>query len=522
MEKPSHTISVDLTPNESWWGGAVSDAVQMPYTNSSNFERSLVGNTEGNQAQPLLVSNLGRYVHSDHPFEFSVKNGRLELTGAEDLTLCTAGTTLRDAYLAAQAKHFPPSGLLPDACLFKQAQFNTWIELTYNHNQKDIEAYAQAIVSHGYTPGLLMIDDTWQEAYGVWRFHPGRFPDPRGMIERLHVLGFKLMLWLVPYVSPDSVPYRELERSGGLILEEVGPTSAPPKRPKPALFRWWNGVSAALDLTHPKAHEWLSAELKRLQVEYGIDGFKFDAGDAAAIAHHSITGGLKFFQPSDGNDQSERFAKFGAAYPLNEYRSCWKAAGLPLAQRLKDKDHTWEALRTLIPSGLTQGLLGYPFTCPDMIGGGEYRSFEAASQIDGELVVRSAQASALFPMMQFSVAPWRVLSEEHQAYCLEAAKLHAELGDEIMELAQLSARTGEPILRHLEYVFPHQGFAAISDQFLLGENILVAPVLTSGARQRDVVFPPGKWRNAKGEIFEGPGTQRVEAPLGTLPWFRKI
>ena len=151
------------------------------------------------------------------------------------------------------------------------------------------------------------------------------------------------------------------------------------------------------------------------------------------------------------------WASMGLDFPFNEYRACWRLAGTPLAQRLRDKDHTWEALRELIPGIVTQGLEGYAFGCPDMIGGGDDSSFKDPSKFDPELVVRSAQVHALMPMMQFSVAPWRVLSPELAGYCLAAAKLHAKLGVHIVVLARDSAKTGEPIARPLEWQWPHRG-----------------------------------------------------------------
>ena len=67
--------------------------------------------------------------------------------------------------------------------------------------------------------------------------------------------------------------------------------------------------------------------------------------------------------------------------------------GEPLAERLRDKDHSWSDLRKLVPNMLLAGLMGYPFSCPDMIGGGEYKSFQAGATIDQDLVVRSAPVS---------------------------------------------------------------------------------------------------------------------------------
>jgi hypothetical protein len=116
-----------------------------------------------------------------------------------------------------------------------------------------------------------------------------------------------------------------------------------------------------------------------------------------------------------------------------------------------------------VPNGVAQGLAGYAFSCPDMIGGGEGGDVvDPQFRVDQEFFVRYAQCAALFPMMQFSTAPWRVLDAEHVACCVAAAHLHTALGPEIVALAEHAAQTGEPILRHLAYVFPHAGYEQIS------------------------------------------------------------
>jgi len=258
--------------------------------------------------------------------------------------------------------------------------------------------------------------------------------------------------------------------------------------------------------------------MRQLVQEYGVDGFKLDAGDARSYRDEAI----EAMQDVTPNTHSELWARLGLPYKLNEYRACWKCAGLPLAQRLRDKGHNWEDLRQLIPDALALGLMGYAYVCPDMIGGGEYSFFydDPDKPLDQELIVRSAQCSALMPMMQFSVAPWRVLSEENMAICRQMAELHVELGPEILSLAQASSETGEPIIRPLEYMYPHRGYAQIKDQFLLGSNILVAPVLVKGARRRQVVVPPGAWRGDDGVLVIGPCEIEIDVPLARLPWYR--
>ena len=124
-------------------------------------------------------------------------------------------------------------------------------------------------------------------------------------------------------------------------------------------------------------------------------------------------------------------------------------------------------------------------------------------------------------MMQFSVAPWRVLDREHLQHCLDAAKLHERMGAEILELALQAAKDGEPILRHMAYVFPDEHMEEIDDQFMLGDHLLVAPVLKKGQRARKIVFPEGLWEDEAGHQIEGPVEKEIAAPLHVLPWYRR-
>jgi alpha-glucosidase len=142
--------------------------------------------------------------------------------------------------------------------------------------------------------------------------------------------------------------------------------------------------------------------------------------------------------------------------------------------------------------------------------------------MDEELIVRSSQIHALMGMMQFSVAPWRVLSIENLSICKKMAILHQKMGTEIMALARECAVSGEPMVRNLEYEFPGKGYESIKDQFMLGNKIMVAPVVEKGQRSREVVFPEGKWKGDDGDIVIGPAKLTIEVPLERLAWYRKI
>lgn len=245
--------------------------------------------------------------------------------------------------------------------------------------------------------------------------------------------------------------------------------------------KWWNGQSALIDLSNPEGMNWYQGRLQHLIDEYGVDGFKLDAGDA--YFYKGIVG-QENISP---NAHAELHTSVGLAFEFNEYRASWKMGGQPLVQRLRDKRHDWKDLSALIPDMIALGLIGHPFSCPDMIGGGEIGSFR------GNLAI-----------------------------CQDMAALHDTMGEEILALARESGKTGEPIIRALEYVFPGEGYADIKDQFLLGNDILVAPVVVSGQREREVIFPKGKWQGDDGSIVNGPSRKTISVPLERLPWYRKL
>ena len=515
------SLELKILEGEYWWAGLSSKGYEMPYDASTEVSYDLWGDNKGNQAQPLLLSNKGRFVWSEEPIKFVFKKGFITVTTREGkIDSGKKGSNLAEVFDYVSNKYFPSNGLIPDKLLFIHPQYNTWIELMYDQNEDDILAYAEAIIENGYPPGVLMIDDNWQEDYGTWKFSPRRFNDPKGLIDRLHNMGFKVMMWMCPFVSADSADFRQLAQDGLLILDPQKQQNIlwANTKNKAAIIRWWNGASACLDLSNPGAQEWFKDQLDCLVEEYGVDGFKFDAGDARFYINNVVS----WKRNITPNDHTQFFAEFGLNYPLNEYRASWKMAGLPLAQRLRDKGHEWEDLAKLIPDQMSQSVMGYAYTCPDMIGGGEYRSFLSNSSLDEELIVRSAQVHALMPMMQFSVAPWRILSKENNQICLDMANLHVELGEQFLHFAESAAKSGEPIVKPMAMAFPNGGYELVKDQFVLGNTIIVAPVIKKDERSRAVLLPQGKWKADDGNIYVGGKEVVIDVPLSRLPFFERV
>jgi alpha-glucosidase len=126
------------------------------------------------------------------------------------------------------------------------------------------------------------------------------------------------------------------------------------------------------------------------------------------------------------------------------------------------------------------------------------------------------------PMMQFSVAPWRVLDNEHLDAVKKAVAIRDKFKGYIFELAVNATKTGEPIMKPMEFNYPNAGYARIIDQFLLGDKLIVAPVLTKSATKRSVVIPEGQWKSFDGQLITGPKTIEINVQLNDLPYFEKI
>ncbi len=174
----------------------------------------------------------------EKPFRFVVKESELIISDTHNSVITgLAGTTLAESHNQIINNYILPAGNLPDTMLFTAPQYNTWIELNFNQNQDDILKYARAIIDNGLPPGVFMIDDTWQEDFGIWDFHPGRFNNPEKMVKQLQNMGLKVMLWICPFVSADkSVFSRELSWQKALLLERTSPDDSWEKGVKPAMI----------------------------------------------------------------------------------------------------------------------------------------------------------------------------------------------------------------------------------------------------------------------------------------------
>lgn len=503
-----HTTVTELQKNEKWWGGNIGMALKMPFISDTQETFNTI-ESDRTLSAPFLVSSTGRYIWSEYPFSFELNDGKLTVQSRfENVNTAVGGRTLREACLIALHRVSPPSGTTPALELFTRPQYSTRLELGLNQNQEGILEYAAQIKQHDFPEGTLIIDDGWQSSQGDWKFRPGQFSNPEQMIEELHAEGFKVMLWVSPFVSPDSPKYWELADKGFLLQDK--------RRNKPVILEWRDGYSACYDLTNEEAYNSLLTDLKQLQEQYGFDGYKFYGGKSALYDEDYITSSNETEALSV--DYTAAWAKLGTEFPFNETHASWKMGGQPLVQYLSDKLTIEEELASIVPEAVAAGLMGYAYISPGMIGGERLKKEEEPAP---SLIVRLAQVQAMMPIMQFAGAPWKMVTGEQLEYCRQAALLHVKIGGYIAQLAQESAQNGAPIIRHMEYEFPKKGFADCTTQFMVGTKYLVAPIL-DGSDKRTVRLPNGQWKDDKGRIFKGPLVMEITVEEGRLPYYEHI
>jgi myogenesis-regulating glycosidase len=508
-----------IGPSGLWFGGGFqgwSDPQVFPLNDAHIVKNGFFadGSTQGT---PAWYNTKGTAIWVRTPLDFRYSFNALagdkpdsmlfvEMPQASELAYdILIGSDIKDVVKRIVRENGYPQSTPPED-YFRQPIFTTWVEHKTEVSQLKVLEFAHAIRDAKIPAGFIEIDDKWERRYGDMQFDGSKFPDPKAMVDELHSLGFKVNLWVHPFVNVDSESYKELRHTGNLISDRSGDAG---------LIRWWQGIGAVWDFTNPSAAEVYRARLTELQSKYGFDGFKFDGGDVNLVPRD-----LKAHADITAAQYADIYNREAAAhFPYNEARVGVYSQLLGIVQRLIDKQSIWgreNGLAAIIPEALNVSMRGYPYVMPDMVGGNQYGN----DKIDKELMIRWAQASALMPLLQFSVGPWH-FDDETVRLCREAAELHVKFAPYIYELAQRARTSGEPIIAPLWYVAPADpNTYQLTDEFMLGNDVIVAPVVVRGAVSRDVYLPAGEWRELGSTITLHAGWHRgYAAPLSVLPVF---
>lgn len=478
-----------------------------------NFDAFGSESDRSHKAVPLYLSNRGYgvLVDSGMPVEFDMGQSThscVQIVAPDDLLdyYVLAGPTPAD--ILKRYNNLTTAPLLPP-----KWAFGSWISSGFFvDTQEHVMARAANIRRKGIPCDVLHLDCYWQ-VDGHWsdlKWDARTFPEPERMLAELKDQGFKVCLWINPYVSHLSPAFAEhgdffLKRpDGGVYVADVWHGSYP--------------ASGIIDFTNPAAVEWFADDLRAL-LRQGVQVFKTDFAEGVpvdAVAHNGMRGvELHNVYTLLFNDIVSTVTREVAGHGMVWARSSFLGGQRHSAQWSGDVNATYPGMASTLRGGLSHGVSGVPFWSHDAGG------FHGTPTPD--LYVRWSQFGALSPLVRLhgttSRLPWD-FPEDAERHATEALRLRYTLMPYLYSAAVESARTGVPMLRALLVDSPDDPAAWIADlEYRLGPDLLVAPMVDpSGGRE--VYLPEGRWLDYwTGEPKAGGRHHVVRQPIDRIPLF---
>jgi alpha-glucosidase len=396
---------------------------------------------------------------------------------------------------------------------------------------------------------VIHLDIDYMQGYRVFTWDTRRFPNPKGLAEKLAQQGVKLVTIVDPGIKYQPVPPSttritsvtpelESQERRYYVFDEGLEKRFFQYRANGDLFipKVWPGDSVFVDYTLPAARAWWG-DLHRAYLDNGVAGIwtdmnepsdfvdqtgrnqmdvvSYDEGEKSTHAKNrnvfallmarATYEGLQKLRPN-----SRPYVITRAAYSgIQRYSTMWTG----------DTNSTWEALQLNIPMFTSLGLSGQPFVGSD-VGGFIGRG-------NGELLVRSYQISFLAPFCRnhkvidgYDQEPWR-FGKHYEEIIRKYLKLRYQLLPFLYTTLEEAHRTGVPPFRPL--VLNYQNDANtynLDDQFMIGTDLLIAPIMKPDVVRRMVYLPKGVWYDYwTNRKYEGGATISVDAPLDTVPMF---
>jgi alpha-D-xyloside xylohydrolase len=391
---------------------------------------------------------------------------------------------------------------------------------------------------------VIVADFFHWTAMGDYRLDPAEYPDPEAMMRELDELGVRLMVSIWPTVSPLSENFEELRDGGMLVGSDQGVEFHLTIRdkgmdvPMPVAF---------YDPTNPRTRERIWSVIQRNYHALGVRVWWLDAcepeilpGHMANLALHAGPGAeVAGIYPRENARLFTEGMAAAAASPEDAEtvllcRSAWAGQQrYPAAVWSGDIPATWDTLRRQVRAGLSIGIAGIPWWTTD-IGG--FHGGDASDEAYRELMVRWFQYGAFCPLFRLhgnreprTPTGWNMTGGPNEVWAF-GENAYGIIRDVMLMRerlrpylhAQLDGASSEglPAMRPLFVDFPDDARAwEVEDQFMFGTDVLVAPVLEAGAREREVYLPSGaRWTHAWSGVVRDGGTAVVEdAPLPEIP-----
>jgi alpha-D-xyloside xylohydrolase len=420
-------------------------------------------------------------------------------------------------------------------------------------NQEQLLDVARTFKKKNIPIDLIVIDFFHWPHMGDYRFEKEFWPDPKAMCDELHSMGIKLMVSVWPQVALASENYAEMKGQNLLVRARAGED----------IGMMFEGPSQFYDATNPEAQKYVWEKCKKNYADLGVDAFWLDEAEPE-FGTYDYANFDYFVGPNQkyGNIYPQQYNKgfydgqmnMGREGEIVNLTRCAWAGSQRYGSLVWSGDvgSTFADLRAQITCAIHMGIAGISWFTTDM---GGFHDGDINSESFRELLIRWCQFSCFSPVMRNhgdrselqpdgtmketirtaagglrspsgpGNEPWSY-GEDVEKIFVKYINLREELRPYTTELFEAAHVSGQPLVRGLFYEFPMDSAATdISNEYMYGPDLLVAPVMELGARSRSVYLPGDvtvKWTElGTGTVFEGGKTIVVDASLDYVPVFAR-
>lgn len=484
-------------------------------------------------------SGFGLYVDTCETTEFDFADDYIDVKLPETADIiCFSGTP--ELMLREYMSLFGEAVLPPDWIL------GTWVSANRWNSQKDVEILLEQLRKNDFPASVIVLEAWSDEAtFYIWKgakytpvpdgkpltykdfeFSDSPWPDPKGMIEKIHEAGCRLLLWQVPvYKKQNSDEIKntqnDLDRQNAAsrklcVMDKKGKPYTIPEG------NWFSG-SMVPDFSNPETvRSWF--EKRKYLIDIGVDGFKTDGGEFI----HSEE--VQFYDGSTGTtgmnryarDYTQNYSQFAGTDRTIFSRAGFSGQHLFPCHWAGDQQSQNCELASVLNAGLSAASTGILFWGFDIAG-------FAGPLPTVDLYRRATQMACFCPIMQWHSepdggqfkelmpggvgnnerSPWNIAESYQSPEFLSEIRfwhnMHQKLKPYLWKTAQSCVKFSKPFMRPLVYEWPEDPEVInCQDEYLLGEDLLIAPLLEENMEKRLVYLPKGKWYDLyEGTAYEG-------------------
>ena len=527
-----------LDPEERLYGMG---QYQQPYLNLKGTDLEMA--QRNSQASvPFLLSSLGYGLLWNNPGVGRAVLGRNIMsfeayaTKALDYWVVAGDTPaeIEESYAAV-------TGTVP---MMPEYGLGFWqCKLRYQ-TQEELLGIAREYKRRGLPIDLIVIDFFHWPKQGEWKFDPTYWPDPAAMVKELKEMGIELMVSVWPTVDKTGENYQEMLEKGYLIRTERGLR----------VSMDFEGYTVHVDATNPEARKYLWNKAKKNYYDYGIktfwldeaepeyavydfDNFRYYLGKNLEVGNlYPVAYARTFYEGQEAQGQENIVNLLRCAWAGSQKYGALVWSG--------DIASSFQSMRNQLAAGLNMGIAGIPWWTTDIGGfhGGNpndpafrelfarwfaWGAFCPVMRLHGDREPRQPQVGTTGGATCRSGAPNEVWCYGDRVYeiCKKYLNLREELRPYTRKTMAQAHEKGTPVMRTMFYAFPQDKTCwQVEDQYMFGDDYLVAPVLYPGVTTRRVYLPEGcRWQDLEsGEVHEGGRFVEVPAPLEVIPVFRKL